>query len=53
MTDGLKSHVISIAYSASFYFWSCSCGRSGPNQIVARRARNGGQRHVRAMEASR
>lgn len=41
------------------YYWRCSCGRVGPLQgspdeeRAARRARNGGARHVAAMERGR
>jgi hypothetical protein len=32
------------------YWWRCSCCRVGPNKTNPRSARNGGARHVAAME---
>jgi hypothetical protein len=57
----MKSHVVEVqpvksklwmrgARRANVYRWQCSCGRIGPEQIEARRARNGGARHVAAQE---
>lgn len=51
----MKAHVISIGVARSdepddAYFWRCSCKRVGPLTLDVRRARNGGARHVAAME---
>jgi hypothetical protein len=51
----LEAHVTDVGVARSdepddAYFWRCSCGRMGPLTLNARSARNGGARHVAAME---
>ena len=50
----LEAHAVDIErHDVEEYFWYCSCGRCGDTTRSARRARNGGLRHVAAMERGR
>lgn len=49
----MNAHVFETeVYGCCWYRWLCSCGKAGNWNRVARAARNGGQRHVAAMERS-
>lgn len=51
--DAHAVEVVTVECPELRYWWHCSCGASGLPKATGRSARNGGARHVAAMERGR